>query len=370
MLRRPCLVLAAGAYALLGGKPDRHTAANTAGCGRTSATQPIRRSRWQPLRQRPWPPAPREPPPAVRREARQARHPQSPPDRLRLAATSRVARLRRRISHRRRSRSACRCRALSPPPDIQKTAPTARRCGAAARSYFSECDMCPVMVVVPPGSNRIGSPEDERGRERMTKARRRISPSVRCLRSDVRKSRSRNISPASRKADATPDRPGDYGWGYDKQPAINVSWNDAKAYVAWLSKKTGATYRLLSEAEWEYVARGCARVCEPTPFWFGEDISKARANYNTRYCLQGQPARGAAEPHRSGRYRRAKSVRPAAHPRQCARVGRRLLEPDTRRPAEGRIGTNDRRLPQPCAGEAARGAMSRRTFAPPNEDGM
>ena len=41
-------------------------------------------------------------------------------------------------------------------------------------------------------------------------------------------------------------RPADEGWGRGKRPAINVSWDDAKAYVAWLSRKTGKTYRLLS----------------------------------------------------------------------------------------------------------------------------
>jgi hypothetical protein len=42
-------------------------------------------------------------------------------------------------------------------------------------------------------------------------------------------------------------RPADQGWGRGRHPEINVSWNDASAYVAWLSRKTGKTYRLLSE---------------------------------------------------------------------------------------------------------------------------
>lgn len=50
-------------------------------------------------------------------------------------------------------------------------------------------------------------------------------------------------------------RPEDMGWGRGQRPAINVTWNEAKAYVAWLSQTTGKTYRLLSESEWEYAAR-------------------------------------------------------------------------------------------------------------------
>lgn len=51
------------------------------------------------------------------------------------------------------------------------------------------------------------------------------------------------------------DLPSDRGWGREKRPVINVSWDDAKAYAAWLSKKTGKRYRLPSGGEWEYAAR-------------------------------------------------------------------------------------------------------------------
>ena len=55
-----------------------------------------------------------------------------------------------------------------------------------------------------------------------------------------------------------------------------MSWEDAKAYVGWLSRKTGERYRLLSEAEWEYAARAGTTG----PFHFGATISTDQANYN------------------------------------------------------------------------------------------
>jgi formylglycine-generating enzyme required for sulfatase activity len=66
----------------------------------------------------------------------------------------------------------------------------------------------------------------------------------------------------------------DSGWGRNDRPAINVSWEEVQQYVAWLSRSTGKTYRLLSEAEWEY----SARAGSTTAYWWGDDIGEDNAN--------------------------------------------------------------------------------------------
>ena len=60
----------------------------------------------------------------------------------------------------------------------------------------------------------------------------------------------------------------------DRMPVHNVSWDDAQHYVAWLSRKTGRKYRLPSEAEWEYAARGGTE----TQYWWGDEPGVALAN--------------------------------------------------------------------------------------------
>jgi formylglycine-generating enzyme required for sulfatase activity len=68
----------------------------------------------------------------------------------------------------------------------------------------------------------------------------------------------------------------DSGMGRGTQPVINVGWEEVQQYVAWLSKQTGQTYRLLSEAEWEYAARAGT----DTAYSWGDKIDRGNANCN------------------------------------------------------------------------------------------
>lgn len=79
----------------------------------------------------------------------------------------------------------------------------------------------------------------------------------------------------------------DESWGRGRQPVINVSWTDAVAYTAWLSKTLGKRYRLLSEAEWEYVCRAGT----DTQYFFGDKPAQLRdyAWYRENSNHQTQP---------------------------------------------------------------------------------
>ena len=69
-------------------------------------------------------------------------------------------------------------------------------------------------------------------------------------------------------------KPSDDDWGRGNRPVINVAWVDAQAYCVWLSEQSGQSYRLPSEAEWEYAAR--ART--ETAYWWGDEIGVNQAN--------------------------------------------------------------------------------------------
>lgn len=143
---------------------------------------------------------------------------------------------------------------------------------------FRECPDCPEMAVIPAGNFLMGSPSGEDRREDDEGPQRRVTfPAPFALgRYEVTFAEWDACAYAGicRKVPRGDD--GDRGWGRGSRPVINVSWEDAEEYVAWLNSKVGAeVYRLPSEAEWEYAARGGTT----TPFWTGGTITTDQANY-------------------------------------------------------------------------------------------
>lgn len=161
---------------------------------------------------------------------------------------------------------------------------------ALAQSYepgaiFQSCNDCPEMVVVPAGRFMMGSPGDEKGREtkegpqhevsiadnfavsRYEITRREFHAFVRasnydagneCFTLENKKARVRS-----------PRNYANPGFSQtDRHPVTCVSWRDARAYVAWLRRKTSLKYRMLSEAEWEYAARAGSQE----PYFFGSNL--------------------------------------------------------------------------------------------------
>jgi len=148
-------------------------------------------------------------------------------------------------------------------PPVAPVPPAALKAG----SVFRDCPDCPEMVVVPSGSFMMGSPEN--GPQRRVTITRPFAVGKFEVTFDEWEACVAAIGCTSN------PRPSDSDWGRGRRPVINVSWHDAKAYAAWLSAKTGRTYRLLSEAEWEYAARAGTT----TLYAFGDAISKSQAQY-------------------------------------------------------------------------------------------
>jgi formylglycine-generating enzyme required for sulfatase activity len=166
--------------------------------------------------------------------------------------TARVAELAQTITYRVECRGRSRQAAAYPSPNSKP--PRAEPSGPS----FKDCDECPEMVVIPPGNFTMGWTAEEKHTVSFTRAF------------------------AVGKFEVTFDqwkvcvddggcshRPANNGWGEGRQPVVDVSWVDAKQYTQWLSGKTRNNYRLLTDAEWEYVARAATLG----KFYWGDDYS-------------------------------------------------------------------------------------------------
>lgn len=137
---------------------------------------------------------------------------------------------------------------------------------------FKDCGTCPEMVVVPAGSYYMGLPAIAKKplRPENPKHWAHIPEPFAVGRFEVTFA---EWDACLAGGGCNGYRPFDRGWGRGSRPVIEVSWNDAQAYVAWLKRKTGKTYRLLSETEWEYVARAGTR----TRYWWGKKVGIGHA---------------------------------------------------------------------------------------------
>jgi len=152
---------------------------------------------------------------------------------------------------------------------------------------FRECAKdCPEMVVVPAGEFWMGSPDGEGHDPEYPRHKVKTAKPFAVGKFEVTWD-DWEACVAMRGCDGTPTS--DSGWGKGRLPVINVSWDQAKAYVAWLSRMTAKPYRLLTEAEWEYAARGVTSVDAPhPPYPWGDKASHEYANYGTDQCCQGK----------------------------------------------------------------------------------
>jgi formylglycine-generating enzyme required for sulfatase activity/serine/threonine protein kinase len=135
---------------------------------------------------------------------------------------------------------------------------------------FKDCSDCPEMVVIPAGTFRMGDligggNADEKPVHSVT------VKSFALGKTEVTFAEYDVFASATNRS-----LPKDEGWGRGSRPVIHVNWEDATAYSAWLSKKTGKSYRLPSESEWEYAARAGSTK----KYSWGNDIGRNNAVCN------------------------------------------------------------------------------------------
>ena len=165
----------------------------------------------------------------------------------------------------------------------------------APGSLIKDCEHCPELVVIPAGSFDMGAPASEPQRQSSE------GPVVNVT---IAKPFALGVGEvtfaewdACAAAKACPALP-DSGWGRGRQPAVNVSYEDALSYVAWLSKVSGRKYRLPTEAEWEYAARAGSKG----PFSFGVVISPSQANFDGALPYGSAPGASRRKPTPAGTF--------------------------------------------------------------------
>lgn len=175
---------------------------------------------------------------------------------------------------------------------------------------IQDCAICPPMAIMLAGKSQVGSPIDEPGRKRHegpVRPLQVIKPFAMSVYEVTRGQYDKFILEtgyAPKGACSTGGWFGGRKFSYlhpgfrqdEDHPAVCLGWHDAKAYVAWLSRKTGRTYRLPSAAQWEYGARAGAR----SAYWWGGRIEPGQANFSGAVTSAGTGPVYAYRPNRFG----------------------------------------------------------------------
>ena len=137
---------------------------------------------------------------------------------------------------------------------------------------FRDCPDCPELVEIPSGAFERGSPSSEPGHRGSEGPVTRVT--IRAKFAIGRYPVTFGEWDQCVRDGACKHVPNDRGWGRGTGPVFYVSWNDTGEFLAWLNARSGKTYRLPSESEWEYAARAGTR----TPYPWGNDVGHKMAN--------------------------------------------------------------------------------------------
>jgi formylglycine-generating enzyme required for sulfatase activity len=159
---------------------------------------------------------------------------------------------------------------IAPRPVVKKTVAKVTHLNPMPGETFKDCPTCPEMIVLKSGRFTMGVVDGGVAKDAFAKEVTISNPfavSIFEITFD-------QWDACSRDGGCNGYSPQDNGWGRGGRPVIHVSWNDAQAYLDWISKKTGESYRLLSEAEWEYAARAGSN----TNYSWGDELGSGLAN--------------------------------------------------------------------------------------------
>lgn len=138
---------------------------------------------------------------------------------------------------------------------------------------FRDCETCPEMVMIPPGRFAMGAGSEGLGQQASVATGQEIA--IAAPFAIGRQEITFDEWAQCVNDGGCTSAPADENWGRGRHPVINVSFNDiTQQFLPWLSRKTGFTYRLPTEAEWEFAARGGASAAAGQAYSFGEDAEQ------------------------------------------------------------------------------------------------